>query len=238
MTWEVPRFSRSQINKAGDQLVEIASAGAADFDIGAWVKAVEKLINWRASHSYPINTFQATLRSKLSKSGAGGLAAQRLKRAPSIIQKLKRPERTQLARMQDIAGLRGVVSGMQDLVRLVDDYLGSRFDHELVKKDDYIATPRESGYRGVHLVYRYRNASASSQPYQGLLVELQIRTKRQHVWATAVETTGTILNQALKASEGSKEWLAFFKVAASAFALMEGTPVLAEHSGMQKVSVV
>lgn len=45
--------------------------------------------------------------------------------------------------------------------------------------------PRESGYRGVHVVYEY---GASKKEYHGLRIELQVRTQLQHAWATAVET--------------------------------------------------
>src|SRR6266568_4466480 len=48
----------------------------------------------------------------------------------------------------------------------------------------------------------------------------------QHNWATAVETMGTLLGQALKSRQGDKEWLDFFAVTSSAFAHIEGaTPV-------------
>lgn len=57
--------------------------------------------------------------------------------------------------------------------------------------------------------------------YDGLHIELQLRTKLQHAWATAVETMGTFLNHALKSSEGPGEWLQFFAVTGSAFALYE-----------------
>lgn len=85
---------------------------------------------------------------------------------------------------------------------------------------DYISLPKDTGYRGVHLIYKYKNKKVES--YDGLYIELQMRTKLQHAWATAVETIGTFLNYALKSSEGPEEWLSFFSLTGSAFARFEG----------------
>lgn len=76
--------------------------------------------------------------------------------------------------------------------------------HELEAVDDYIADPRSSGYRGTHLIYRY--FSDRVETYNGLRVEVQLRSHLQHAWATAVETVGTFLKQALKASQGHEQW--------------------------------
>ena len=83
--------------------------------------------------------------------------------------------------------------------------------------------PRASGYRGIHLVYRYH--SDRNDVYNGLQIELQLRTPTQHAWATAVETVGTFLGQSLKSSQGSKDWLRFFELIGSGFAVVEGAPV-------------
>ena len=56
----------------------------------------------------------------------------------------------------------------------------------------FVATWREqffevpSGYRGVHLIYRYN--SDRKTEYNTLLIEMQLRSQLQHAWATAVET--------------------------------------------------
>lgn len=59
--------------------------------------------------------------------------------------------------------------------------------------------------------------------YNGLKVEIQIRTNLQHAWATAVETVGTFIRQALKSSQGEAEWLRFFALMATDMAFREGT---------------
>ena len=70
-----------------------------------------------------------------------------------------------------------------------------------------------------------------------MLLELQIRTKLQHTWATAVETMGTFLGQALKSRLGDKEWLDFFAIVASAFASIENTRLLRKHEPLSQKQI-
>lgn len=76
------------------------------------------------------------------------------------------------------------------------------------------------GYRGFHLVYAYKSDKGKKE-FDGLLTEIQIRSKLQHVWATAVETAGFFTRQAIKSNEGGPDWIEFFKLVSSAFAKME-----------------
>ncbi len=172
---------------------------------------------------FKINTFQANLRKKVKTRGfKNAIVAQRLKRVPSIISKLQRNNSMKLARMQDIGGLRAVVITINQVQLLKNDFVNSRFQHVLAREYDYIKNPKKSGYRGIHLVYKYKNYRASE--YDNLLLEVQIRNKLQHSWATAVETMGTFLNTSLKYSEGPERWLNFFALAGSCFAHYENSP--------------
>lgn len=191
--------------------------------------ALDLLAHWRSCHAYPVNTFQATLRKRLRNICSSALVAQRLKRTPSIIKKLQINPGMQMARMQDIGGLRAVVDNLAQVKHLSNLYQQAKLTHELIGVDDYIETPKPSGYRSIHIIYRYRNPS--NPAYDGLCLELQIRTKLQHAWATAVETIGTFLNQALKSSEGPEEWLEYFKLAGAAFAILEKCPVPSQFTG-------
>jgi len=226
MAWPTPQFSRGQVNRAGELLV----ASASSTEDLVWAQRV--LGNWRACHGYPINTFQATLRQKLKRIDPEALVAQRLKRTPSILAKLRRFDSMQLARMQDIGGLRAVVKSLAKVRFLHEEYKHSRFKHELVDVKDYIAEPKTDGYRSVHLVFRYNNDLAPA--YTGLRLELQIRTRLQHAWATAVETMSTFLGQALKARQGERRWLEFFEVTGSAFAHLERSPLVPGYNTLSK----
>lgn len=191
-------------------------------------QAVALIAHWRSCHAYPVNTFQATLRGRVKKICDGALVAQRLKRIPSMEAKLMLIPGMQLSRMQDIGGLRAVVDTINQVKKLQERYSDGSLTHELISIDDYIEIPKKSGYRSVHLIYKYQNPNNTI--YDGLHLELQIRTRLQHAWATAVETIGTFLNQALKSSVGSSEWLFYFKAVSAAFSLLEKTPVLDEFS--------
>lgn len=216
MTFIKPQYTKGQINRAGEVLVS-----PANFSHEERALADAVLANWRASHGYPINTFQATLRQRLKSIDPHAIVAQRLKRTPSIILKLQRFEGMSLARMQDIGGLRAVVSSVAKVKKLEEIYRTSHLKHSLISSKNYLANPKSDGYRSVHLIYRYVNDLAPD--YNGLSLELQIRTRLQHAWATAVETMGTFLGQALKSGQGEQEWRSFFSNASAAIAILEKT---------------
>ena len=216
----VPVYSRSEIDKAGDILRDEKQEKEWAFKV---------LNNWRASHSYPINTFQAYLRSKIRENKfKKTIVVQRIKRVPSIIGKLNRIQTMKLSRMHDIGGLRAILKTQKQIYTLVNSFRKARFRHELVKTYDYIEEPKNSGYRGIHLVYKYNNRQAPE--FNNLRIEVQLRTFLQHAWATAVETMGIFLDHSLKASEGPKEWLEFFSMVGSAFAYLEDSSPAKKYS--------
>jgi putative GTP pyrophosphokinase len=144
----VPTESKTQIKKAGRILVD---ASASETDRAIALALADK---WRVCHGYPINTFQSTLHRKL-KSGfsSGSIVSQRLKRMPTIIDKLRREPSMQLTTMQDIGGVRASLRDTSEVYKLMEQYIDkSRFKHELVSQYDYIAAPKKSGYRSMHLI--------------------------------------------------------------------------------------
>jgi ppGpp synthetase/RelA/SpoT-type nucleotidyltranferase len=228
----VPTESKSQINKAGKILTQ------DNFFSLEYQKALELANRWRACHAYPINTFQATLRTKILSCQGEAIVAQRLKRMPTIIDKLSRFPNMQLTTMQDIAGIRAIFDKLSDVQLIASKYIHNKnFPHEFVDSYDYITYPRDiDGYRSHHLIYKYKNKQNPS--YDGLRVEIQLRTKLQHIWATAVETMGTFLGQALKSKQGDKEWLNFFALVSSAFSFLEKTPPVPRFSHLSKKQTI
>ncbi len=226
-------YTRGQVTRAGEAL------RADPPDEVAVERAMPVISAWRSAHAYPLNTFQATLRKRLQAIGlttGEAPVGQRLKRLASIETKLRRFPGMELARMQDIAGLRAVVPGIGKLRLLRALYDESpRFTHELRTQHDYVASPKDDGYRSMHLVYRYQNPRAPD--YNGLHVELQLRTQLQHAWATAVETVDTFTGQAIKAGRPTQRWGHFFQLASAAFAHSEKQPpsTLFQRESIQEI---
>jgi ppGpp synthetase/RelA/SpoT-type nucleotidyltranferase len=106
-----------------------------------------------------------------------------------------------LARMQDIGGCRAIFPTVEDVYTCQKNMLASRMQHNPPKNHkDYIESPKESGYRGIHIVYEFTSKSQKYATYNGMLVEVQLRTVVQHAWATAVETVGIFTGESLKSS--------------------------------------
>lgn len=190
--------------------------------------ALNKINTWRLHHIKPLKVMRNGLEKLCSKHKIKPLfVSQRLKRLTSIQYKLDLNENMGLGGMQDIGGYRAVLKDVQDLKELKKLIENHKQNHKLLKTKDYIDEPKESGYRSIHFIYEYKS---TSETYNGLKIELQIRTKLQHNWATAVETAGIITDTSLKSSMGPDKWLNFFKTVSSLFAIKEGVPILEIHS--------
>ena len=224
------KFSNNRVNKAGKTLKD------KEIHTGLQVSEAEDVLTyWRYIHLPVLNTFQASMRNKMTGKYKGqGFVAQRLKRSSSIISKLQRQPRMQLSTMQDIAGIRAVMNNLKDVRDLYGKFKRSKAKHILKEEDDYINSPKDSGYRSIHMIFEYSKLDSESN---GLKIEVQLRTKIQHIWATTVETLETFLNEPLKASEGSAEILEFLALTSSCFALKEGCPALARHRWMTEVEM-
>lgn len=170
MAWAEPEYSRQRVNEAGQRLIEPAYDGddfAQNFmdRVREFDEALVVINNWRASHHYPLNTFQVNLRRTSRRIDEEALVAQRIKRLSSISHKLERFPNMKLSQMQDIGGCRAVVSTVAHVHALYDAYKKSNIKHELSTVDDYIESPRDSGYRGIHLIYKYYSDKSSKGHY-------------------------------------------------------------------------
>lgn len=212
--WEVPKYSGKQIKKAGRV---ITSNDASLEDEG---KAIEILNNWRAAHAYPLHVITTNLRQR----NKDAIVVQRLKRLESITGKIKRFPEMNLYRMQDLGGCRVIVDSIDDVYRAVERYKKSRVRHILKREDDYITNPKESGYRSYHMVYQFQSDKKTTYN-KNMLIEIQFRTKLQHMWATAVEMMGIYTKSNLKSSQGDSDTLKFFNLVSSVFAKMENMPI-------------
>lgn len=217
MKYAVPQFSPSIVNAAGRALKE----GYAWTPSGEDVLAVVN--NWRASHNHVLMVFYVNMVARARKIWPNAIPSQRIKRRESIVGKLFRQPTMNLSQMQDIGGCRVVMRNVGQVHELLAVYKQRPTVHKLVGSKDYIWTPKPDGYRGVHLIYRYEG-NGPKAVYTGQRIEIQIRTRLQHIWATAVEAAGTFTKQALKSNQGRQEWLRFFACMSSYFAIREGCP--------------
>ena len=229
MGWTKPEYSLTKVDKAGDFLtaVDTGKIKLGDANPEKLKNAIDVLANWRSAHSFPLNTFQVHLRALAKEIDPSAIIGQRLKRVPSILYKLSREQThtMKLSQMQDIGGCRAIVSDIEKVRKLEEAYNKSQIKHKPKPKlkKDYISSPKKDGYRSIHFVYKY--FSDKNNVYnKGILIEIQIRSKLQHAWATAVETVGTFTKHAYKSDKGDTEWLNFFKLASTAFAVIENTP--------------
>lgn len=213
-------ISKNQITKAGQILLSSKSKDEIN-------EAIDLINKWRASHMYPLNVMKASLSRLLNRNKISPvLISQRLKRLVSITYKLDLNDSMGLGGMQDIGGYRAVLKDTKDLLKL-HSLLQLSKTHKLIKINDYVSIPKPSGYRSIHYIYEF---NSKIEEYNGLRIELQLRTKLQHNWATAVETAGIITKTSLKSSQGPDNWLEFFKIVSSLFAIKENLPVLEEHN--------
>ncbi len=212
--WETPKYSKSEINKAGSILAN-SSLGTEEYD-----NALTILNNWRAAHAYPLRIICNNLRH----GNPNAIVVQRLKRLESITGKIKRFPDMNLYRMQDLGGCRVIVDTVGQVYEAIDKYKHSRIRHILKREYDYIQNPKESGYRSYHMVYQFH--SDKKETYnKNMLIEIQFRTKLQHIWSTAVEMMGIYTKSNLKSNQGDKDVLRFFVLVSSVFAKMENMPI-------------
>lgn len=208
--FEELKYTRSQAKKAGKIYIS-SSYTDEEKDV-----ALDMINNWRASHSFPMQTIYVHLK-EISPTNA--IVAQRLKRLHSITHKLTRFPYMSLTSMQDIGGCRVIVNSLSEINHMISRLKKSRMRHKLKEEYDYIKNPKPDGYRSYHMVYSY--FSDRSPKYNGLFIEIQIRTHIQHMWATAVETMDTFTGDPLKLGQGSEINREFFIKASKLLQLYE-----------------
>ncbi len=110
----------------------------------------------------------------------------RVKTLASIVKKLegmKLPLTIANAKknMHDIAGVRVICCYVDDIFRIAEALL-SQDDVSLVEKKDYIASPKENGYRSLHIVVDLPVYLSEGKVF--VPVEIQIRTVAMDFWAS------------------------------------------------------
>lgn len=205
-------YSGKEVSRAGEILLDadLASKRPADLD-----KAMDVLAFWRSCHETPLEQAHDLLRDVVSKIDRRAVSARRLKRIPSIIRKLSRFKGMKLRSMQDIGGCRAILKNQKAVTKAVR----ALKQRKSLRIKDYIKSPKDDGYRGIHLIGDF-----SGKHGQKRSIEIQLRTKIQHSWATAVEIIDLFTGQAIKSSQGNEEWRKFFRAISKVFSLFEDIP--------------
>lgn len=186
--------------------------------------------SWRDSHILPMRSVRGSVLSRMRKLDIKGETAARPKRMPSIRRKL-REGTIKLDQMNDLGGCRAILDD-GDGVRALMASIWEDFPHEIRQQYHYINQPKDDGYRSHHVVFLF-NGGRKYPGFSGRRVELQIRTRLQHSWATAVEAVELYRGEDLKHGRGSAEWLRLFALVSGEFAFAEGCPISEKLPGRQ-----
>ena len=190
--------TKSSIDKAGRILATADPYGDEAFEM-------EMVFDeYRKSHLHPLSEMTLQLQSWLGEYRSKYYIAQRLKRKPQILRKLRRLS-VRLTQLQDIGGCRIVVSTNADVERLLT-FLRAHASRNgplrFVRETDYRHRGRDdSGYRAVHVIIEH---SARK-------LELQIRSRIQHYWAESIERTSIIYGHYLKELQGHPVVVRYYK---------------------------
>lgn len=173
--------SKTQLDRFGDRLRK-GEISEADLRL---------LDQYRRSFSDVYETVVRRIRQELALEPTGRPAQS----TPSIVEKLRR-ESIRLTQIQDIAGCRvivaGIVAGIVDQDKTVQA-LTNLFEQTTIV--DRRQQPSH-GYRAVHVVVNSN----------GKMIEIQVRTSLQHLWAELSEKFSDVFDPAMKYGGGDKTY--------------------------------
>ena len=174
-------LTKSQINKLGEELRHLDPLDSIP------EPALLRLQEFRSLYDAPLVEAQTLIKDRL-----GLDTTSRLKTVNTIVEKLRR-EKTRLAEMQDVAGLRIVMDGglveQESLIAALTDVFPG------AKVIDRRSKPSH-GYRAVHLV----------PLVSGWAVEVQVRTRLQDLWAQAFERVADKAGRGIRYGVVPPEW--------------------------------
>lgn len=173
---EIAAISKTQVDRLGDRL---RKSFLSDADL-------RTLDDYRRSFGGAYEEVVRTIREKLNLEPTGRPA----KSTSSIVEKLHR-ESIRLSQVQGIAGCRIVVGDTHEQNRVT--YLLQRIFPSASLVDRRIHP--SYGYRAVHMIIKIL----------GKLIEVQIRTELQHLWAELSEKFSDKIDPTIKYGGGDKE---------------------------------
>jgi ppGpp synthetase/RelA/SpoT-type nucleotidyltranferase len=203
-------LSKSRIDKAGRSL-----ANPGELTIES-MELEEDFDEYRISHLEPLSLTTLELQNWLHGYGSSYYIAQRVKRKPQIVRKLRRLS-VRLTQLQDIGGCRIIVENNENvdqLISFIRDNVTKIGGFSLRRVTDYREKGRDqTGYRSAHLLLER----------DGRSLELQIRSRIQHYWAESIERTSVIYGRHLKEQEGDPAVIDYFRQLSDVFYEIESS---------------
>lgn len=209
-------FTKGEVNRAGELLRKYfyteLDKPDSEWEMDKVVEGMFAVTWWKQQHARPLSRVAAALRYHVIEEG-GEVEdkvdiTQRLKKRDTIINKLDRFPRMQLTQMHDIGGVRARLPTLE-CVQAVSRRLKKTWS--VAKTRDYIAEPKDTGYRAIHHDIRK----------SGRIIELQLRTVRQDAWANQVEDDGRTLGTGYKFGFGQEDVHDFYRLMGESFWLMD-----------------
>lgn len=171
-------LTKSQVDRLGERL---RKGDITDDDL-------RLLDSYRRSYTEAYETVVGLIQSQIGLEPSGRPA----KTNTMIIEKLRR-QSIRLSQIQDIAGCRIVVPDLLTQDEAVER-LKMLFDN--IEVDDRRERPSH-GYRAVHVIVKN----------SGKLIEVQVRTSLQHLWAEVSEKLSGVVDASIKYGRGDKDIL-------------------------------
>jgi ppGpp synthetase/RelA/SpoT-type nucleotidyltranferase len=221
--------SGKQVLKAGECLIDPITYRPENED--TLNNAFDILSYWRFSFETPLERALVKIQSEVNQIDSTAIFAKRLKRFPSIVLKLERFPKMNLKNMQDIGGCRVVlvnskkVTQVSRILRRMPEF---KWDDGFRIKD-YISKPKPDGYRSLHIIGKFPDSIDNHKK-----IEVQLRTRIQHYWATALEIIDLFTNQSLKTNQGQKLWSDFFVNVSKQFSILDSIPLFEKLSDKDK----
>lgn len=201
--------SKTRIDRAGNALAKETYRSEDEY-----FELEDVFDEYRKSHLQPLSETTLEIQGWLGDYGGSYYIAQRLKRKPQIIRKLKRLS-ARLSQLQDIGGSRIIVPKSTDvdrLLRFLQDRVKEKGHFSIQRVTDYRERGRDrTGYRALHLILER----------DGVSLEVQIRSRVQHYWAESIERISVIYGYHLKEEEGDPRVLRYFRCMSDAFFELE-----------------
>lgn len=193
-------YTGGDIKRLGERLRECKGKHISDEDL-------DLLQAHRLSFTEPLFRVFKELTQHKTKVQRTAIIAFRLKRISTIINKAIRKPKMQLNRMWDVAGIRIIFSD-EVAVRKMLDVIKDNYEIRGEVRDRF-HEPKKIGYRAIHIYI--------TDPISRKVIEVQLRTRDTHNWATLVEITDVLYNTRLKEEgyESHEEWGRFHQIVSS-----------------------